>query len=368
MSKDYYQVLGINKNATPEEVRKAFHKLAHKYHPDKKGGDENKFKEVNEAYQILSDERKRQVYDNYGEAGTDSGSAQGGPGWGWDFSGFSATGGPASGWETGQGAGAQFDFSDLFSEFFGGGQSGRRRARRGRDISVDIQIPFAEAIFGSERNLLITKIGQCEPCAGTGAAVGSSKRKCEACNGRGQIRETRRSLLGSVSAVRTCDACNGVGEVPEKRCANCGGFGVLKKNEEIKVAIPPGVNDGEMIRLTGCGEAAAHGTAGDLYVKVHVDKHPTFKREGDNLTMDLPIKLSDAILGIEHEIKTLDGQIKVKVPEAVSSGEILRVKGKGVPLSPGRRGDLYIHIKVKTPDKLSKKARQLVEDLRAEGL
>ena len=359
MSKDYYQVLGITKNASPEEVQKAFHKLAHKYHPDKKGGDESKFKEVNEAYQILSDEQKRQAYDTYGESGGGSSSAQSGPGWGWDFSGFSD--------QAGQG-GAQFDFSDLFSEFFGGGQSGGRRTRRGRDISVDIQIPFAEAVFGSERNLLITKVGQCDHCNGIGAEVGSSKKKCETCNGRGQIRETRRSLLGAVSAVRNCEICNGVGEVPEKRCASCGGYGVLKKNEEIKVAIPPGVNDGEMIRLTGRGEAAAHGTTGDLYVKVHVDKHPTFRREGEHLAMDLSVKLSDAILGTEHEIKTLDGQIKVKVPEGVSSGEILRVKGKGVPLSPSRRGDLYIHLKVKTPEKLSKKARQLVADLHAEGL
>ena len=368
MAKDYYEILGITRNASPEEVRKAFHKLAHKYHPDKKGGDENKFKEVNEAYQILSDDRKRQAYDHYGEernTGSWTGPNAGGD-WQFDFSGFSAPGGPTSGWDAGQGA--QFDLGDLFSEFFGDGQGGRRRQRRGRDISVDIQVSFAEATFGSERNLLIAKISHCDHCNGTGAEVGSPQRQCAACNGRGQIRETRRSLLGSVSAVRTCEKCAGVGKVPEKHCAACGGPGVLKKNEEIKMVIPPGVNDGEMIRLSGRGEAAAHGTAGDLYIKVHVEKHPVFRREGEHLAMDLPVKLSDAILGAEQEIKALDGQIKVKIPEGVASGEILRVKGRGVPTGPGRRGDLYIHLKVKTPEKISKKARQLVENLRVEGL
>ncbi|MBI2100912.1 MAG: J domain-containing protein [Candidatus Vogelbacteria bacterium] len=359
MAKDYYQILGVERGATSDDIKKAFHKLAHRYHPDKKGGDEGKFKEVNEAYQVLSDVRKRQAYDNYGQAGG------AGPDWnqqaagGWDFGGFD-TGGQTF----------QFDLGDLFGEFFGGGpvRAGRRRTRRGRDISVDIQIPFGEAIFGNERTLLITKIGQCDHCAGSGAEPGSSKQQCVTCNGRGQIRETRRSLLGSFSAVRECEICAGAGEVPEHRCAICGGHGVMRKNEEIKVTIPPGITDGEMIRLAGRGEAAPKGVAGDLYVKVHVERHPVFRRESDNLAMDLNIKLSDAILGVEQELKTLDGQVKVKVPEGISSGEILRVKGRGVPTGPGRRGDLYIHIKVKTPDKLSKKARKIIEDLRAEGL
>lgn len=358
MSKDYYQILGLKRDASADEIRRAFHRLAHKYHPDKKGGDESKFKEVNEAYQVLSDARKRQSYDNFGRAGGDSNfSAQGEPAGGWDFSGFDP------------GQGFQFDLSDLFGEFFGGSpRGGRRRTRRGRDISVDIQIPFGEAVFGNERTLLITKIGQCDNCAGSGAEPGSNKRQCDTCNGRGKIHETSRSFLGSFSAVRECEVCNGSGEVPERRCAVCGGHGVVRKNEEIKVTIPPGITDGEMIRLVGRGEAAPKGVAGDLYVKVHVERHPVFRREGDNLAMDLNVKLSDAVLGAEQELKTLDGQVKVKIPEGISSGEILRVKGRGVPLAPGRRGDLHIHIKIKTPDKLSKKARQLVEDLKKEGL
>ncbi len=374
MAKDYYQILGVERGATSDDIKKAFHKLAHKYHPDKKGGDEGKFKEVNEAYQVLSNSRKRQAYDHYGQAGGDGFSAPGGPA-SWDFGGFSAPGaapaggqGPASGWDS-AGQAFQFDLGDLFGEFFGGSpRGGRRRTRRGRDISVDIQIPFAEAVFGSERTLLITKIGQCDNCAGKGAEPGSSKRPCVTCNGRGQVNETRRSLLGSFSAVRECEVCWGAGEVPEHRCATCGGHGVMRKNEEIKVTIPFGVTDGEMIRLAGRGEAAPRGVSGDLYVKVHVERHPVFRREGDNLAMNLNVKLSDAILGAEQELKTLDGQVKVKIPEGISSGEILRVKGRGVPTGPGRRGDLYIHIKVKTPEKLSKKARQIVEDLREEGL
>jgi len=357
MSKDYYQILGVARGATSDDIKKAFHKLAHKYHPDKKGGDESKFKEVNEAYQVLSDARKRQAYDNYGQAGGDGFSAPGGPA-GWDFGGFDTAG-----------QAFQFDLGDLFGEFFGGSpRGGRHRPRRGRDISVDIQIPFAEAAFGSERTLLITKIGQCDHCAGSGAEPGSNKRQCATCNGRGQIRETRRSLLGSFSATRECEVCNGSGEVPERRCAACGGHGVLRKNEEIKVTIPPGITDGEMIRLVGRGEAAPKGVAGDLYVKVHVERHQVFRREDDNLVMDLNVKLSDAILGAEHELKTLDGQVTVKVPAGISSGEILRVKGRGVPTGPGRRGDLHINIKIKTPEKLSKKAQKIVEDLRAEGL
>ncbi|MEK7584989.1 MAG: molecular chaperone DnaJ [Patescibacteria group bacterium] len=355
MAKNYYDILGLKQGATADEIKKAFHKLAHKYHPDKKGGDEGKFKEVNEAYQILSDDRKRQAYDTYGEAGANGFGGAGNNG-AWDF------GGGANGQDF------QFDLGDLFGEFFGGGRGAGRRSRRGRDISVDIQIPFAESVFGTERNLLITKIGSCDHCQGSGAEPNSKSKTCSSCNGQGKIHETRRSLLGSFSAMRECDACFGTGQVPETRCGTCSGHGVVRKNEEIKVTIPPGVNDGEMIRLSGRGEAAPRGVAGDLYVKVHVEKHPTFRREGDNLALDINVKLSDALLGAEYDIKTLDGALKVKIPAGVSSGEILRVKNRGIPMAANRRGDLYIHLKIKTPDKLSKKARKLIEDLQTEGL
>ena len=366
--KDYYNVLGLNHNASTDEIKRAFHKLAHKYHPDKKGGDEAKFKEINEAYQVLSDERKRRAYDTHGASWNgDGGSGPAAGGWDFgDFAGFSA--------ESAQG-GAGWDLGDLFGEFFaGGGSDGRRGGRRGRDISVDIQIPFVDAIFGSERTILLSKVGVCEHCRGTGSEPGAAVKKCDICNGRGKIHETRRSFLGAFTAVRECGTCLGRGEVPEKRCAICSGHGVAKRNEEIRITIPAGITDGEMIRMTGRGEAVplrgggVRGTPGELYVKVHVERHSTFRREGDNLTMTLSVKLSDALLGAEYKIDTLDGGLTVKIPEGVSPGEILRVKGRGVPTGPSRRGDLHLKVAIKIPPKLSRKAQKLIEDLRAEGL
>jgi len=359
-NKDYYEVLGLEHNASTDDIKKAFHKLAHRYHPDKKGGDESKFKEINEAYQVLSDERKRRAYDTHGASWNsgDSGSSQGGGGW--DFSDFTAPAGP--------GQGFQFDLGDLFGEFFNGGRAGATRARRGRDISVDIQIPFADSIFGSERTVLISKVGVCDRCQGTGAEPGAAMKKCATCNGQGKVHETRRSFLGAFASVRECNNCLGRGEVPEHRCSVCGGHGVVKRNEEIRIAIPAGIQDGEMIRMTGRGEAVPRGTAGDLYVKVHVERHKIFQRDGENLVMKLSVKLSDALLGAEYKVETLDGPINVKIPEGVSPGEILRVRGRGVPISASRRGDLYLKVSINLPPKLSRKAQKLIEDLRAEGL
>jgi molecular chaperone DnaJ len=353
--KDYYQILGVTKSASPDEIKKAFHKLAHKYHPDKKGGDEAKFKEVNEAYQVLSDSQKRAQYDRFGQS--DFGGAPGGGAW--DFTNFAGAGGE----------GFAFDFGDLFSDFFGGRQgAGGRKQKRGRDISVDVQLPFAEAIFGATREILITKIGYCPVCAGSGAKPGTAQKTCVTCNGRGEINETRQSFLGAISTRRECSACHGRGQVPETPCANCTGRGVVRQTEEVKVVIPAGVSDGEIIRLTGKGEALAGGAAGDLYVRLHVERHATLRREGDNLVMDLPVKLTDALLGAEYPVTTIDGELKVKIPEGISYGEVLRVKGRGVPNRAGKRGDLYLRVLVKTPAKLSKRTKQLVEDLKKEGL
>lgn len=339
-------MLGVSKNASSDDIKKAFHKLAHKYHPDKKGGDEAKFKEINEAYQILSDSKRRAEYDAYG-------STFGG-GQGAGFEGF-------QGFDFSQG----FDIGDIFGEFFNGGQG---RTRRGRDISVDIQVSFAESIFGVMRNVLISKVGTCEVCSGSGAEIGSKRKECKACGGKGRIHETKRSFLGAFTSVHECQVCGGVGTVPENPCAVCGGHGVLKKTEEISVTIPAGIQDGEMIRLSGRGEAIPHGTAGDLYIKVHVERHPQFRREGNNIAMDLDVKLSDALLGTDYKIQTLDGEVTVGIPAGVSFGELLRVKGKGAPISPGKRGDLLIRIIIRTPQKLSKKARELIDKLKEEGV
>ncbi len=370
MKKDFYDILGVNKGATKDELKKAFHKMAHKYHPDKKEGDEAKFKEVNEAYQTLSDEKKRAQYDQFGHAfaGGNSGAGYGAGG----FDGFSSQGGQwdFSGFQQ-QNGGVEFDFgnlNDIFSDFFGGGMGGRAQARRGRDISTEIQIPFPDSIFGIERTILINKVSTCVICHGNGAKLGTKMHTCKKCNGQGKIHETKRSFLGSISSVKVCEECLGSGEVPTEKCEKCHGVGVLRKEEEIKIVIPAGIRDGEMIRMTGIGEAVAKGIAGDLYIKINVAPHSLFKRDGHDLVMNFNLKLSDALLGAEYSIETLDGEIKVKVPEGVSLGEVLRVKGYGVPISKGRRGDLLIKLNIKLPSKISRKSRELIEKLKEEGV
>ncbi|MEA1929388.1 MAG: molecular chaperone DnaJ [Patescibacteria group bacterium] len=360
MSKDYYQILGIEKGASKDDVKKAFHKLAHKYHPDKKNGDEGKFKEVNEAYQVLGDDSKRQQYDTFGSAGSGGGMGGGaGNAGGWDFTNFS--GGDASG------SGFAFDLGDIFGDMFGGRRGGGQ-TKRGRDISVDIQISFADSVFGTERQVLINKIGVCDTCDGKGAEPGTELKTCSTCNGQGKIQESRRSFLGVINVARECEACRGSGKVPEKGCKACGGHGTLKKTEEIKIKIPAGLENGEMIRLSGRGEAITGGVAGDLYVRVHVDKHAIFRREGANLLMDLKVKFSDAILGAEQKLKTLDGDLNLKIPAGISSGEFLRVRNKGVHTGPNKRGDLLIKVIVSTPTRLSRQAKKLMEELKKEGL
>jgi molecular chaperone DnaJ len=356
MKKDYYEILGVTKGASKDEIKKAFHKMAHKYHPDKNNGNDSKFKEVNEAYQVLSDETKRSQYDQFGSAGP-----QGGFG-GFDPSGFA--GGFQGGFDMG-------DLNDIFSEFFNGGMGGfsqSRARKRGRDISTELSISFSESVFGVRRKILLTKQSTCKTCDGSGAKAGAGTETCKKCNGNGQIHETKRSFLGTFSSAKTCDECNGSGKVPKEKCAKCHGAGVLRNQEEIEINIPAGIQNGEMVRLTQMGEAVAHGQTGDLYIKINVEPHPTFKRDGTNLVMDMNIKLSDALLGAEYTIKTLDGDTKIKIPEGVSPNEILRVKERGVPISKNKRGDLLIKIKIKFPNKLSKKERDLILKLKEEGI
>ena len=229
-------------------------------------------------------------------------------------------------------------------------------------------MPFEDSIFGTTRKILITKTSNCDTCKGSGAKGGTKMETCKICNGQGKIRETKRSILGVISNTKTCEECLGRGEVPKEKCDSCKGNGVLRKEEEISIIIPSGIRDGEMIRMTGMGEAVSHGTTGDLYIKINVAKHSHFKREGNDLVMNLNLKLTDALLGLEFPIKTLDGEIKVKIPEGVSVNEILRVKGKGVPVAKGKRGDLLIKLDIKMPTKVSKKAKDLIEDLKKEGI
>jgi len=351
MAKDYYKTLGVSKSASKEEIKKAFRELAHKHHPDK-GGDPARFKEANEAYQVLSDDKKRAEYDTYGHVFEGSQGAGPNPFEGFDFGG----------------AGVEFDFgnlgnlNDIFSDFFGGA----RGTRRGNDISTEIQISFEESVFGVERKVLLVKTSVCKTCSGTGAE-GKETKTCIRCNGKGTIRESRQSFLGSFSTTRSCQECAGSGKVPVKKCGTCSGSGVLRRQEEITIVVPAGIESGEIVRLQGMGEAIPHGQSGDLYIKVKVSPHKIFRKEGANLVMDLDIKLSDALLGKEINIETLEGQVPIKIPAGVGIGEVLKVRGAGVATSRGR-GDLLIKLNIKLPQKLSKQARELIEHLREEGI
>ncbi|MFA5778325.1 MAG: molecular chaperone DnaJ [Candidatus Paceibacterota bacterium] len=364
MKQDYYEILGVNKGASKDEIKKAFYKLAHKYHPDKGGGDEAKFKQVNEAYQVLSNDEKRSKYDQFGSGFENMG--QGGYGGGqrggfegFDFSGF-------------QNGNADFDFgnlNDIFSDFFGGGMGGgRQQQRRGRDISTEIQISFSDSIFGVNRKVLITKTSKCLTCNGSGAKAGSKMETCKHCNGQGKIHEQKRTIFGTIANTKVCDVCLGAGEVPHELCDKCKGKGVLRREEEVSIVIPAGIRDGEMVRMSGLGEAISKGTTGDLYIKINVTPHSVFKREGNDLVMNLNLKLSDALLGTKYPIQTLDGEIEVTIPEGVTINEILRVRGKGVPMPKSKRGDLLIKLNIKLPSKLSRKSREIIEELRKEGI
>jgi molecular chaperone DnaJ len=359
--KDYYKTLGVDKKASKDDIKKSFRNLAHKYHPDK-GGDAEKFKEINEAYSVLSDDSKRAQYDQFGSAGPQFGGGGGGGGFsgfdGFDFSGFSGGFG-------GQGSSFEFDLGDIFGDVFGGGR--KTKTKRGNDISVDVEISFEESVFGTEKEIILHKTSVCDNCSGTGAEKNSELVKCQTCGGNGTIREIKRSIFGQFESIVNCQTCKGSGKIPKNKCNVCKGEGVFKKQSAIKIKIPAGIDDGEMLRLSGAGEAVSFGKSGDLYIKVHIKKHNIFKKEGNDLFMDLHIKISDALLGGQYNIKTLDGDINVKIPEGVKHGEYLKIKGKGVPYG-SKRGDILIKINIQIPTKLSKETKRKIEDLRKEGL
>jgi molecular chaperone DnaJ len=356
--RDYYEVLGVEKKASKEEIKKAFHKLAHKLHPDKSGGDVEKFKEVSEAYSILSDDKKRAEFDSYGRTFSEGGAGPGAGGFAgganFDFSQFQ---------DAFQNGG--FDFGDIFGDVFGGTGA---RARRGRDISIDLEVNFKESVFGTKRTVLLAKVAECDTCHGTGGAPGAKIETCKHCNGKGSVRESSNSFFGTISMVQPCRECHGTGKVPAEKCSTCRGEGVYRKQEEIEIAVPAGIEGGEMIRLSGLGEAVAGGPAGDLYVKIHVQQDARFKKDGPNLITELSVKLSDALLGAEYTIATLDGDQPLTIPHGVTHGELLRVSGRGVPTARGKRGDLFVKVKIILPQKLSKNAKGLIEKLKEEGI
>ena len=350
---DYYEVLGLKRGASKDEVKKAFRKLAAKYHPDKKTGDEAKYKEITEAYAVLGDDKRKAEYDSYGHAFNNS-NGQGFGGFNW--SDFQAQGGAG---------GFEFDINDIFQNFGFAGGGGRQA--RGSDISIDIDLQFSEAVFGVKRNVVLTKNSTCSACNGSGAKTGTEMSTCSTCSGNGRIHETRQSILGNFSTVRECNICNGSGKVPKERCPHCAGQGITRVQEEISIAIPSGIQNGEVIRMTGKGEAMPKGQPGDLYIKIHVIPHNTIKREGTTLYTTLPIKLTDALLGSTYSVETLDGPVDIKIPAGIGHGEQLRITGKGVPLNSSR-GDFMVKIKIETPKKLSRKAQKLFEELRSEGI
>lgn len=364
--KDYYQILGVPRSASQEEIKKAFHRLAHKYHPHK-GGDEKKFKEINEAYQVLSDEKKRREYDQFGRVF--EGGFEGQPGWDFGFGrGFdfeSMRGKFEDDFEP-------LDLGEIFEEIFGFGTPWRKKdLKRGKDIEIDIEIPLEAVLRGQEKEISLYKMVICSRCQGKGGEPGTPIKECFSCRGTGEVQQIKKTIFGSFTRFTVCPECGGEGERPEKPCNVCRGEGRIKGEEKIKIHIPAGVDSNQVIKIEGQGEAGRRkGKPGDLYIRIFVKPHPIFRRKGDDLYLSLPISFSQAALGEEIEVPTLEGRkILLKIPAGTESGKILRISGRGIPhFSRYGRGNLYVELVVKTPKKLTKKQKELLERLKAEGL
>lgn len=347
-NKDYYQILGLEKGASDDEIKRAFRKLAIKYHPDKNQGNaeaEAKFKEINEAYQVLSDPEKKARYDQFGTADFDgSGFGAGGFG-GFDGFDFSDLGG----------------FGDIFDTFFGGGGSGRRRngPQRGADLEYVLNLTFEEAVFGVEKEISINRSESCDSCSGTGAKAGTSPKTCPTCNGSGQIRVQRQTPLGNFVSTSTCNQCGGKGQVVDNPCTTCHGKGSVRKNRKISVNIPAGVDTGNVMPLRGQGEHGKNGgPAGDLYVRIKVAPSKKFTRKGSDIYIDTHISMGHAALGVEVTVPTVDGDVKYKIPAGTQSGTLFRLKGKGVPrVNSSGRGDQYVKVIVDIPKNLNEKQK-----------
>ena len=360
--RDYYEVLGLKKGASDDEIKKAFRKLAMKYHPDRNPGDkdaEEKFKEINEAYSVLSDPDKKSKYDRFGHAGVDS-NGFGGAGGG--FGGFGGSGG--------------FGFDDIFDMFggafsgFGGGGQQRRAnsPRKGKDLQKAITITFEEAAFGAKKTIELSKYVSCSTCGGEGTKPGTSKKTCPKCGGSGQVSQTQRTPFGQFQSVNTCDQCGGTGQVIEEPCPTCKGTGRIRKNVSITVDIPAGVDNESVIPIRGQGEPGYNGgPAGDLYIVLNVKPHKVFKRRGADLYLEMPISFDQAALGAEIIVPTLDGKVSYKVPAGTQPGTTFRLKDKGVKyLKREAKGDLYVKVNIEVPTKLNHKQKKAIEDMAKE--
>ncbi|MUV39587.1 Chaperone protein DnaJ [Lentibacillus sp. JNUCC-1] len=351
MSKrDYYDVLGVEQDASKEDIKKAYRKLARKYHPDvnKEENAADKFKEVKEAYEVLSDEQKRTQYDQFGHAGTDN-QGFGGFGGAQDFGGF----------------------GDIFDMFFGGG--GRRQdpnaPRQGADLQYTITLDFEEAIFGKEADIRIPREEECDTCQGSGAKPGTQTKTCGHCNGSGQLNTEQSTPFGKVVNRRVCHYCNGTGTIIPEKCSTCGGAGRVKKHKQIHISIPAGIDEGQQIRVTGKGESGINGgPPGDLFVGVRIQPHDFFERDGDHIYCELPLTFAQAALGDEVEVPTVHGNVKLKIPSGTQTGKTFRLKGKGVPNVHGMgHGDQHIQIRIVTPTKLSERQKDLLREFNEIG-
>ncbi len=349
--RDYYEILGVGQSASSSEIKKAYRKLAKKYHPDVNPGDkaaEAKFKEANEAYEVLSDDQKRSRYNQYGHAGVDANGFGGAGGYGdFDFGGF----------------------GDIFDTFFGGGGFGssaqrRNGPQRGGDIRVNVEITFEEAAFGVEREVNIHRQENCDECHGSGAKPGTEAKTCSTCHGSGQVRVKQSTPFGQFVNVKTCDTCHGEGTIITTPCTTCHGKGKVRKSRKIEINIPSGIDDGQTISLRGEGNPGTKGgPSGDLFIFVQVQPHPLYKRQGTDVICEIPITFADATLGAEIEVPTLDGKVKYSLHEGTQTGSVFRLKNKGIPHIRGYgRGDQYVKVVVEVPKNLSKKQKGLLRE------
>ena len=353
--RDYYEALGLKKGASDDEIKKAFRKQAKKYHPDVNPGNksaEARFKEINEAYEVLSDADKKSRYDQFGHAGVDPNFSAAGGGYGGGFSGF--------------GGGMDFDLGDLFGSIFGGGGGSRTQSRnaprRGERVRADVTITFEEAAFGCEKEVSIMRVEQCDDCSGSGCMKGTTAEKCSNCGGSGVVASQQRTPFGVMQSTADCPKCSGRGKIIHQPCAKCRGLGLVRRSRNIKVSIPAGIDDGQTISLRGQGGAGQNGgEPGDLYVTVNVLRHAVFEREGNSVLMDMPISFVQATLGAEIEVPTLDGKVKYSIPEGTQTGTVFRLRGKGIPnLRGSGRGDQFVTVNVAVPTGLNNEQKELL--------
>ncbi len=363
--RDYYEVLGVAKSASADEIKRAYRKLAMQHHPDRHGGDDTQFKEISEAYEVLKDEKKRAAYDQFGHAAgaQNAGGPFGGGGAGGPFGGFNA-----EGFDFSQFQGAGGPFGDIFDMFFQGQGAGRqRRQEAGHDLESTVSLDFHEAIFGAERKLHVTADVRCDRCDGSGGEPGTKINTCETCKGQGHVTRVQQTILGAVRQTTVCPTCNGEGKIPEQKCSKCRGKGTLREDRDITVKIPAGIDNGATIRLTGKGGAHRSGRSGDLYIHVRVKPHPKLRRNGQNIESSIGVPMAEAALGGEAAVETVDGEVKLKIPAGTQSGKMFKLSERGVPGIGGRkRGDHLITVHVEIPTKLNARQKELLQEFAKE--